>query len=93
MFAKLEVFNQFGFSTTDRQKVTHKSPPCHLHRWAQKSRTFQGPSKFLTKIKDFSRINMKFRDFKDFSTMWQPDDVLKIAVLSGLLTDPAEMGS
>ena len=22
---------------TDRQKVTHKSPPCNLHRWAQKS--------------------------------------------------------
>ncbi len=24
-------------SATDRQKAMHKSPPCNLHRWAQKS--------------------------------------------------------
>ncbi len=31
----LRVISYNLFAQTDRQKVTHKSPPCNLHRWAQ----------------------------------------------------------
>ncbi len=38
---RYELLSSVNFVTdrqTDRQKVTHKSPPCNLHRWAKKIR-------------------------------------------------------
>ena len=37
--SKLSIY-LICISTTDRQKAMHKSPPCNLHRWAQKVNTF-----------------------------------------------------
>ncbi len=48
IFAELEVFNQFCISTTDRQKVTHKSPPCNLHSYEVISKNNENSRKETT---------------------------------------------
>ncbi len=35
----LKVTDRRTDGQTDRQKVMHMSPPCNLHRWAQKGRS------------------------------------------------------
>ena len=67
---------------TDRQKVTHMSPPCKMHRWAQKSHmNFFLDTLFLVFVTDGRTDGQTDRQKAQHEHRWAQKPIIKMQLL------------